>query len=1499
MQSSRRVARVAVSGVTLVALFTAGLFLSIGTPDATAVGPCDPPVVNPVACENTLPGTPPSDWQIVGDGDTTIAGFATQMSVNKGATVVFKIKTPASSYHIDVLRLGYYQGNGARKVAANITPTASLPQTQPACLAAANTGLIDCGNWTASASWAVPASAVSGVYVAHLVRNDTGGSNQIVFVVRDDASHSDVVFQTSDTTWQAYNTYGGNSLYTCATNCPPGNPGAYKGASKVSYNRPFTPSADGGTASIYYAEFAMLRFLEANGYDMSYMAGIDVNSRGPLLQNHEVFVSSGHDEYWSGQQRANVEAARDAGVSLAFFSGNEMFWKTRWESSIDSSATAGRTLVSYKDTHYNAPVDPVAWTGTWADPRFSPPGDGGNPPNALTGQYFVVNAGTSDIQVPSQYAPLRLWRNTAAAGLAPGQTLTLGAGIGTLGYEWDADLDNGFRPAGLFRLSSTTVNVPQAFVTDWGTNVTPATVTHNLTLYRVASGARVFGAGTVQWSWGLDSAHPGGHAPDRNMQQATVNLFADMGAQPTSLLAGLVGAAQSTDTVRPTSTVTAPAAGATLPDGVQVTVTGTAGDTGGGVVAGVEVSTDGGGRWHPATGTNNWSYSWIVHGNPIATLLTRAIDDSGNVENPSGSVVNVSCPCSLWGPAATPAQVDAGDAQPVELGVKFQTDVFGTVSGIRYYKAGTNTGTHIGNLWSSTGQLLATATFTGESASGWQQVTFANPVVVTANTTYVASYYAPAGHYSATDNYFYAVPPAPNAWSTFDSPPLHALQQTPSLANGVYNYSATSTFPSSVDQGTNYWVDVVFAPSSAPGQITGVSATAGYTSATVTWTAPSTGGPVTTYTVTPFIGSTPQTPVTATGSPAPTSKTVTGLTNGTTYTFRVTASNPVGAGPVSASSNAVTPSASASPVVNGGFEGGLSPWVSGGVVTPSASTARAHSGTGSALLGTLTGAPPGGGGDSSVSQTVVVPPGTSTLGFWYWPASIDQICSGAACQYDWQEAQIRTTAGATLASVFKSNSNAQAWTQVTFNTSSFAGQTVVLWFNVHQDATPDPTSMNLDDVSLTGTAPTAPLAPTGVVASAGNASASVSWTAPANGGSPITSYTVTPFVGSTAQTPVTVSGNPPATSVTVGGLTNGTAYTFTVTATNAIGAGPPSASSNAVTPSAPTAPLAPTGVVASAGNASASVSWTAPANGGSPITSYTVTPFVGSTPQTPVTVSGNPPATSVTVGGLTNGTAYTFTVAATNAIGTGAPSAASSAVTPGTASPPLVDVTVNVNGLGTQTTAAFSTAGAGRWMFAFVRSDGSTTAGSQSATVSGAGLSWTLVRRTTAQRGTAEVWAASAPATLTNVTVTSTLQASNFRQALTVVAFANSTGPGVSVSNSAATGAPTVSLTTTQANSLVYAAGNDWTRAVARTVPANQTMVNQIIDSSAASTFWVQRLTAAVVASGTAVTINDTAPTNDRWNYAAVEIKGGVVATAAPTSTVVARTAGPSSVGVR
>jgi hypothetical protein len=187
---------------------------------------------------------------------------------------------------------------------------------------------------------------------------------------------------------------------------------------------------------------------------------------------------------------------------------------------------------------------------------------------------------------------------------------------------------------------------------------------------------------------------------------------------------------------------------------------------------------------------------------------------------------------------------------------------------------------------------------------------------------------------------------------------------------------------------------------------------------------------------------------------------------------------------------------------------------------------------------------------------------------------------------------------------------------------------------------------------------TVPGAPTIGTATAGNASATVTWTAPAsNGGSAITGYVITPSSGS----PVTV-GN--VTSDTVTGLTNGTAYTFTVAAINAVGTGAASAASNSVTPTAVTTnlPGAPRHVSARARNASAVVKWRAPAsNGGSHITGYVITPYIAGTAQTPVTVGK---VTRYLVTGLTNGTAYTFTVAAINANGTGPASAPSNSVTP-------------------------------------------------------------------------------------------------------------------------------------------------------------------------------------------------------------------------------------------
>ena len=548
--------------------------------------------------------------------------------------------------------------------------------------------------------------------------------------------------------------------------------------------------------------------------------------------------------------------------------------------------------------------------------------------------------------------------------------------------------------------------------TDYGSSVqTNTTQTHHLTMYPAANGALVFGAGTVQWAWGLDTTNAwnnngpqSGSSPDPVMQQATVNLFADMGAQATTLMAGLTAASASTDTTAPSTTITSPSAGAAIVDGARVTVSGTASDAG--AVAGVEVSTDGGTSWHPATGTTSWTYSWIAHGAPGTTIKARAVDDSGNLESTPPSVaVDVACPCSLFGPNVTPATLDQGDTNPVELGVKFKADLDGSITGVRFYKAVGNTGTHIGNLWTTSGTLLARGTFASESASGWQEMTFPTPVDVSAGTTYIASYYAPRGHYSATTSYFFQ--PGPTGGNSLDSPPLHAISSNRGGANGVYSYAGATTFPTATFNGEDYAVDPVFIPKLPPGPVGAVTATAGPGSATVSFSAPSTGGPPTRYVVTPFIGSTAQTPVTVQGSPPAIPVKVSGLDAGTSYTFKVQAANGSGSGPLSAASNAVTP-----------------------------------------------------------------------------------------------------------------------------------------------------------------TQPTAPGAPTDLVPSGGNQQATVRWTAPADGGATITRYTVTPYLGGVAQAATVVNGSPAPTSAVVTGLTNGSSYTFKVSATNSVGTGPDSTMSIAVSPSA-------------------------------------------------------------------------------------------------------------------------------------------------------------------------------------------------------------------------------------------------------------------------------------------------------------------------------------------
>jgi hypothetical protein len=470
-------------------------------------------------------------------------------------------------------------------------------------------------------------------------------------VVRDDSSRASLLFKTSDTAWQAYNRYGGTSTYGSFDQRRP-QPRAYK----VSYNRPFENRDYRAVNMVFNAEYPMVRWLEANGYDVTYSTGVDADRRGALLKNHKVVLAVGHDEYWSAAERANVTAARDAGVNLAFFSGNDIFWKVRWEDSTDASKTPYRTLVTYKETHDDKKIDPLpnVWTGTWRDARpFNP--EGAQPENALLGTIFTVNAWVNaPVLVPDEFAKLRFWRNTEVAKLQPGTQAVLGSGI--IGHEFNEDLDNGFRPAGLMRLSRTTIN-NVAYIQDYGTVYDSGTATHSLTLYRARSGALVFSAGTVQWPWGLDPNHDTetGIPPERAnpggsirigvdlkgavpaIQQATVNLFADMGVQPTTLQKGLVPAAPSSDITPPQARIVSPTDGARIV-GDAITISGTSSDAAG-VVAGVEVSLDGGTRWHPAVGTNAWGYEETTPpGVASLRILVRATDDSGNLSAPGPSV---------------------------------------------------------------------------------------------------------------------------------------------------------------------------------------------------------------------------------------------------------------------------------------------------------------------------------------------------------------------------------------------------------------------------------------------------------------------------------------------------------------------------------------------------------------------------------------------------------------------------------------------------------------------------------------------------------------------------------------------------------------------------------------------------------------------------------------------------------------------------------------------
>ncbi len=206
---------------------------------------------NAIVLENEKPGTPQSVWQVApGQDSTKLQGFTTNISTNVGGTVDFKIDntTGNANYQIDIYRLGYYGGDGATLV-TSINHQSASAIVQPAALVDPTTGLVDAGNWQVTDSWAIPANTTSGVYVANVV--DGSQVFQIPFIVTNDSSTSDIVFQTSDETWQAYNGWGGANLYG---GDGPANPSQQGGgefgagaAFAVSYNRPIVTQDFVGT----------------------------------------------------------------------------------------------------------------------------------------------------------------------------------------------------------------------------------------------------------------------------------------------------------------------------------------------------------------------------------------------------------------------------------------------------------------------------------------------------------------------------------------------------------------------------------------------------------------------------------------------------------------------------------------------------------------------------------------------------------------------------------------------------------------------------------------------------------------------------------------------------------------------------------------------------------------------------------------------------------------------------------------------------------------------------------------------------------------------------------------------------------------------------------------------------------------------------------------------------------------------------------------------------
>ena len=541
-------------------------------------GAADPPQ-NPIAAENALPGAT-SGWNEGDWGDDRLEAFADTVSTLPGGRVGLKVSTKPSglAYELRVFRLGWYGGAGARLMVCLPDPNCSGSKpgiTQPAPVMDSR-GTVRASNWSETDSFAVGSDWVSGYYVVRLRLLDGSARTTVPLIVRAPANRERVILvQGSHSTWQAYNPWGGKSLYDERSQ----GGRAYA----VSFDRPF----DKNNWNVFDREVQLVRFLEREGYDVAYQTGMDTDSDPNSLVGYRVVVSAGHDEYWSKKQRDAFEAARDRGTSLMFLGANTAYWQVRYED-------AGRTVVGYKSASLDPETDTSLDTTQFralipARPECQLLGimyQSGTWSSADWGQWRTFTVASEALSASEPWF--------AATGFSGGATVPF------IGHEWDALAPGCSHPAArvFFRYEGGTTRE-----------------TAHATRYVAPSGARVFAAGTINWSWGLDGYRSPGAIPsagaDVRLQQFTRNVLADL-LQPSAPVNYPPVAAATTSTPAPLT-------------GQTVVLTDTSVDQDGSVVARAW-DLDADGQYDDGTGTTA-SVSYASPGD--RTVRLRVTDDDG------------------------------------------------------------------------------------------------------------------------------------------------------------------------------------------------------------------------------------------------------------------------------------------------------------------------------------------------------------------------------------------------------------------------------------------------------------------------------------------------------------------------------------------------------------------------------------------------------------------------------------------------------------------------------------------------------------------------------------------------------------------------------------------------------------------------------------------------------------------------------------------------------